>query len=120
MHCTLCTLFCSARLFALKRASATLLHLAEEALSGVIAALRDGNQHTTPRSTRPRRDGRAPVVAGSRLPVATLLACIDAGDSWERLVESWPFLMVAHVEAARAYASLNDVGVRPWVSKALP
>jgi len=64
--------------------------------------------------------GGTPVVAGSRLPVATLLACVDAGESWERLVESWPFLTLAHVEAARAYAALNDVSIRPWVSKALP
>jgi uncharacterized protein (DUF433 family) len=59
--------------------------------------------------------GGTPVLAGSRLPVATLLACVDAGDSWERIVDSWPFLTPARVEAARAYAAQHDVAVRPWL-----
>ncbi|TXC66069.1 DUF433 domain-containing protein [Piscinibacter aquaticus] len=33
-----------------------------------------------------------PVFAGSRLPIRTLLACVDAGEDWERPVKSWPFL----------------------------
>lgn len=61
--------------------------------------------------------GGTPVFAGSRLPVVTLLGCIDSGDSWERIVESWPFLTPAHVEAARVYAASNDISVRPWVFK---
>jgi uncharacterized protein (DUF433 family) len=44
-----------------------------------------------------------PVFVGSRLPVRTLLACVDAGEDWDRLVDSWPFLTPAHVEAARQY-----------------
>ncbi len=44
-----------------------------------------------------------PVFAGSRLPIRTLLACVDAGEDWDRLVASWPFLTPAHVEAARRY-----------------
>jgi uncharacterized protein (DUF433 family) len=44
-----------------------------------------------------------PVFVGSRLPVRTLLACVDAGEDWNRLIESWPFLTPAHVEAARRY-----------------
>ncbi|WP_298829471.1 DUF433 domain-containing protein [uncultured Piscinibacter sp.] len=44
-----------------------------------------------------------PVFAGSRLPIRTLLACVDAGEDWERLVKSWPFLTPAHIEAARRY-----------------
>lgn len=45
--------------------------------------------------------GGVPVFAGSRLPIRTLLACVDAGDDWNRLVKSWPFLTPAHVRAAR-------------------
>lgn len=44
-----------------------------------------------------------PVFVGSRLPIRTLLACVDAGDDWDRLVESWPFLTPAHVRAAREF-----------------
>lgn len=44
-----------------------------------------------------------PVFVGSRLPILTLLACVDAGDDWCRIVGSWPFLTPAHVEAARRY-----------------
>jgi uncharacterized protein (DUF433 family) len=58
--------------------------------------------------------GGTPVLAGSRLPVVTLLGCFDAGDSWERIRESWPFLTPAHVEAARLYAESNDIGIRQW------
>lgn len=47
--------------------------------------------------------GGVPVFAGSRLPIQTLLDCIDAGDDWSRLVRSWPFLAPAHVRAAREY-----------------
>jgi len=46
-----------------------------------------------------------PVFVGSRLPVATLLACLDAGDEWERIVASWPWLTPAHVDAARQWAA---------------
>jgi uncharacterized protein (DUF433 family) len=51
-----------------------------------------------------------PVFVGSRLPVRTLLACVDAGEDWERLVESWPFLTPAHVEAARRYLEAHPSG----------
>ena len=33
--------------------------------------------------------GGVAVFVGSRLPVTTLLACVDAGNSWERIVDSW-------------------------------
>lgn len=58
--------------------------------------------------------GGTPVFAGSRLPIATLLASVDAGDAWDRIVASWPWLTPAHVEAARAYAASNDIGIKPW------
>ena len=43
--------------------------------------------------------GGEPVFAGTRLPVATLLACVDA----ERIVSSWPWVTPAHVQAAREW-----------------
>ena len=47
--------------------------------------------------------GGVGCMTGSRLPASTLLACVDAGNAWERIVESWPWLTPAHVEAAREY-----------------
>lgn len=47
----------------------------------------------------------AAVFVGSRLPVETLLACIDAGEDWGRVVQSWPWLTEAHLEAARAWVT---------------
>ncbi len=46
-----------------------------------------------------------PVFAGTRLPVATLLACVDAGNSWARIVASWPWVTPAHVLAAREWVA---------------
>ena len=60
----------------------------------------------TPRIQRdPEVLGGEPVFAGTRLPVATLLACVDAGNSWERIVASWPWVTVAHVQAAREWVA---------------
>ena len=47
--------------------------------------------------------GGTPVFVGSRLPVATLLACVDAGEPWVRLLESWPWLTPEHLDVARAW-----------------
>lgn len=49
--------------------------------------------------------GGVAVFVGARLPVTTLLACIDAGNSWERIVASWPWLTSAHLVAARTWAA---------------
>lgn len=51
--------------------------------------------------------GGTAVFVGSRLPVKNLLAALDAGNSWERIVASWPWLTAAHVEAARRWAADN-------------
>lgn len=58
--------------------------------------------------------GGTPVLAGTRLPVETLLACVAAGTPWERLLESWPWLTPEHVAAAARFAQTHDTGVRPW------
>lgn len=49
--------------------------------------------------------GGTAVFIGSRLPVETLLACLDAGEDWARIVASWPWLTQAHAEAARRWAA---------------
>jgi uncharacterized protein (DUF433 family) len=59
--------------------------------------------------------GGTPVFVGSRLPIATLLACVDAGEPWSRLLKNWPWLTPAHLEAARVWHRRNpDIAVRPW------
>lgn len=54
--------------------------------------------------------GGAAVFVGSRLPVTTLLACVDAGNAWERIVANWPWLTLEHLDAARAWvaATMSD------------
>jgi len=54
--------------------------------------------------------GGVAVFVGSRLPVATLLACVSAGNSWERIVASWPWLTSAHLDAAREWAATGTTG----------
>jgi uncharacterized protein (DUF433 family) len=49
--------------------------------------------------------GGTPCLAGSRLPAATLLAMVDGGGGWERIVSSWPWVTEAHVQAARGWAA---------------
>lgn len=51
-----------------------------------------------------------PCLAGSRLPAQTLIAMVDSGDTWERIVASWPWLTPAHVDAARAWHLANNEG----------
>ena len=58
--------------------------------------------------------GGTPVFAGSRLPVETLLACVDAGTTWERILNSWPWLTSEHLAAAERFAQTQDVSFRPW------
>jgi len=49
----------------------------------------------------PRIMDGTPVFVGSRLPGANRLGREDAGNSWERIVASWPFLTPAHADTAR-------------------
>lgn len=54
--------------------------------------------------------GGVAVFVGSRLPVTTLLGCVDAGHPWERILASWPWLTSAHLDAARAWAARRTSG----------
>jgi len=53
--------------------------------------------------------GGEPVFVGSRLPVRTLPACVDAGNNWDRIVASWPWLTRAHVDAARHWEQTHPL-----------
>jgi uncharacterized protein (DUF433 family) len=54
-------------------------------------------------STDPTVMGGVAVFVRTRVPIDTVLASLDAGAEFGRLVASWPFLTVEHVNAARAY-----------------
>lgn len=59
--------------------------------------------------------GGTPVFAGSRLPIATVLACVDGGEPWSRLIANWPWLTPEHVAAARAWQRCHpDTAIRRW------
>lgn len=60
--------------------------------------------------------GGTPVLAGSRLPVETLLAVVAAGTDWERVLDSWPWLTPEHLEVAEQFAKTHDTSVRQWNS----
>lgn len=49
----------------------------------------------------------APVFAGTRVPIANILASLDAGIDMSRIRDSYPFLTKALVQAARAYERAN-------------
>lgn len=53
--------------------------------------------------------GGAPCFAGTRVPVDIVLASLDAGVAWSRLVASYPFLTEEHVDAAREFVKANPV-----------
>lgn len=63
--------------------------------------------------TDPEMMGGLPCFTGTRVPVETVLASLDEGDSMERLQASYPFLTPAHVEAARVYLSVHPRRGRP-------
>ena len=66
---------------------------------------REAQEHPAKVVSDPDVMGGVPCLAGSRLPATTLLACVNAGNEWERIVDSWPWLTPAHVAAAKAWAA---------------
>jgi uncharacterized protein (DUF433 family) len=51
--------------------------------------------------------GGMPVIKGTRIPVRTLLARLEGGDSMEMILEDYPYLDPETVEAAALYARAN-------------
>lgn len=48
--------------------------------------------------------GGKPIIRGMRIAVEHLLGMLAAGDSAERLLEEYPFLVAADIQACLAYA----------------
>jgi uncharacterized protein (DUF433 family) len=57
--------------------------------------------------------GATYVFAGTRVPIETVLASLDAGVDKERLKRAYPFLTDELVEAARIYARVHPKRGRP-------
>ncbi|HUT13839.1 MAG TPA: DUF433 domain-containing protein [Thermoguttaceae bacterium] len=52
----------------------------------------------------PRRCGGAPVIKGTRIPVAVILDQLAAGETWESLLEGYPALSREDIRAALLFA----------------
>ncbi len=52
----------------------------------------------------PRVCGGQPIIKGTRVPVASLLEQLAAGESWESLMRGYPELTRADIQAALDYA----------------
>ncbi len=57
--------------------------------------------------------GGQPCFAGTRVPAETIVASVDKGIDWARLVAAYPFLTEEHVTAARAFLASPDGQRRP-------
>lgn len=57
--------------------------------------------------------GGRPCFAGTRVPAEIIIASVDEGIDWARLVAAYPFLTEEHVTAARAFLASPDGQRRP-------
>ena len=55
----------------------------------------------------PRRCGGAPVVKGTRIPVAVVLEQLAAGETWESLLEGYPELTREDIQAVILFAKAS-------------
>lgn len=56
-------------------------------------------------SIDPRIHHGKPCIKGTRVPASTLVGCIAAGDTPERILKSWPQLTMEDITAALWFAS---------------
>lgn len=57
--------------------------------------------------------GGAPVFAGTRVPIDTVISSLAAGVEFERLKSSWPFLTESLIEDAQVYLKVHPRRGRP-------
>ena len=58
-------------------------------------------------SADPQVMGGAAVFAGTRVPLGMVLGSLDSGIDMQSIQEAYPFLTLAHVQAARVYEKLH-------------
>jgi len=71
-------------------------------------------------SSDPDVMGGMPCFAGTRVPIAFVLASLDEGESFARLKAAYPFLTQDHVAAAREFAATHEVERPPKLEGACP
>jgi len=71
-------------------------------------------------SSDPEVMSGAPVFAGTRVPIDTVLGSLDAGIEMSRLRRSYPFLTPEYIDAARIYAKVHPKRGRPRLSEVNP
>lgn len=64
-------------------------------------------------TTDPEIMNAAPVFAGTRVPIETVLGSLASGIDMQRLKRSYPFLTEAHVHAAKVYDKVHPRRGRP-------
>lgn len=64
--------------------------------------------------------GRVPVFAGTRVPVATVLASLNKRLARRRLLELHPPLTDGHIEAAEVYMDVHTRRERPTKTSRVP
>jgi uncharacterized protein (DUF433 family) len=79
----------------------------------VIARMREVQRAYSLVTTSLEVMGGAPVFAGTRVSIDIVLGCDDAGVDLARLQDSYRFLTVAHVHAARVYRAMHPRRGRP-------
>lgn len=52
--------------------------------------------------------GGQTVLKGTRIPLATILASLAEGESFEELVKAFPYLSAEHLNAVVALKSIED------------
>ncbi len=57
--------------------------------------------------------GGRPTFRGTRVPIDVAIGAATAGESWDRLRRSYPFLTEDHVDAANVYAVIRPRRGRP-------
>lgn len=56
------------------------------------------------------------MFAGTRVPIDIVLSSLNMGVDMDRLVDSYPFLTDAHIEAAKDYAQRHPkTHAAPWL-----
>ena len=64
--------------------------------------------------------GGAPVFAGTRVPVDTVMASLKKGIDRKRILRAYPFLTDEHLEAARIYSGVHPRRGRPTKTSTAP
>ena len=57
----------------------------------------------------PRVCGGRPVIKGTRIPVEVILGQLAEGESWDALLEGYPQLIRADIQAALRFAEASVV-----------